>query len=424
VCAENYGSAIVDATEAINLEPSYIKGYYRRGTANLALGKLKQAKSDFREAVKIEPGNKDARVKLAECEKAIKKEKFEQALHAESLSAPGQDPDLVDVEATYAGPHTDDGEITLEFVEGLMAWQKDEKKLHKKYALQILQQVREILKAEKSVVDVTVPDGKHVTVCGDVHGQYYDLVNIFDLNGRPSEANPYLFNGDFVDRGSFSIEVILLLFAYKCLYPKHLHLNRGNHETVNMNKMYGFEGEVASKYSAEMMALFTDIFQWLPLAHVIGALARCHAAPRWMPVLSPCLGAKRPRACHCALAKRACTGADAGRAAGGKVLVVHGGLFSKSETSLDDLRSIGAPLHLPPSPRPVHAWRQRALRSGRAARRPPRRPTRCLLACVPQAAAAAAGGGGLPPVRFSLLCVLGIFSTPLNPPDSGPGPPT
>ena len=63
--------------------------------------------------------------------------------------------------------------------------------------------------------------------------------------------------------------VILLLFAYKCLYPKHLHLNRGNHESVNMNKMYGFEGEVASKYSAEMMALFTDIFQWLPLAHVI-----------------------------------------------------------------------------------------------------------------------------------------------------------
>ncbi len=272
VRAENYGSAIVDATEAINLEPSYIKGYYRRGTANLALGKLKQAKGDFREAVKIEPGNKDARVKLAECEKAIKKEKLEQAVHAESLSAPGQDPDLVDVEATYAGPHTDDGEITLEFVEGLMAWQKDEKKLHKKYALQILQRVREIFKGEKSVVDVSVPDGKHVTVCGDVHGQYYDLINIFEINGRPSETNPYLFNGDFVDRGSFSIEVILLLFAYKCLYPKHLHLNRGNHESVNMNKMYGFEGEVASKYSAEMMALFTDIFQWLPLAHVIGRL--------------------------------------------------------------------------------------------------------------------------------------------------------
>jgi len=50
--------------------------------------------------------------------------------------------------------------------------------------------------------------------------QYFDLLNIFDLNGLPSEENPYLFNGDFVDRGSFSVEVILTLFAFKCLYPK------------------------------------------------------------------------------------------------------------------------------------------------------------------------------------------------------------
>jgi serine/threonine-protein phosphatase 5 len=119
-----------------------------------------------------------------------------------------------------------------------------------------------------------------------VHGQYYDLINIFEINGRPSDTNPYLFNGDFVDRGSFSIEVILLLFAYKCLYPKHLHLNRGNHESVNMNKMYGFEGEVASKYSTEMMALFTDIFQWLPLAHVIGRAPSASASPTSYP---PCV---------------------------------------------------------------------------------------------------------------------------------------
>ena len=210
------------------------------------------------------------------------------------VAGPGQDPDLVEVEASYTGPHTDDGVITQAFVEEMLLWQKAEKRLHKKYALQILIQARNVLKTEKPVVDISVPEGKHVTVCGDVHGQYYDLLNIFELNGKPSETNPYLFNGDFVDRGSFSIEVMLALFAYKCLYPKHLHLNRGNHESVNMNKLYGFEGEVASKYSKEMMGLFTDTFQWLPLAHVIG----------------------------------------------GKVLVLHGGLFSKAETSLDDLRQI------------------------------------------------------------------------------------
>lgn len=57
-------------------------------------------------------------------------------------------------------------------------------------------------------------------MCGDVHGQFYDLCNIFEINGDPSDENPYLFNGDFVDRGSFSVEVILTLFAFKCLHPK------------------------------------------------------------------------------------------------------------------------------------------------------------------------------------------------------------
>jgi hypothetical protein len=72
-----------------------------------------------------------------------------------------------------------------------------------------------------------------------VLAQFYDVCNIFQLNGMPSETNPYLFNGDFVDRGSFSIEVIMLFFSLKLLYPKSFHLLRGNHETLNMNAIYG-----------------------------------------------------------------------------------------------------------------------------------------------------------------------------------------
>jgi hypothetical protein len=79
-------------------------------------------------------------------------------------------------------------------------------------------------------------------------GQFYDVLEIFRKNGYPSPSHHYLFNGDFVDRGSWSTEVALLLYGFKALYPDCVHLNRGNHETDNMNKVYGFEGECRSKY--------------------------------------------------------------------------------------------------------------------------------------------------------------------------------
>jgi len=291
---ENYGSALIDATESIELAPSYIKGYFRRGTAYLALGKLKQAKQDFTKAVKIEPKNTDARKKLDEVTKALRQERFSEAIGVDSAPPVVVDPANIEVEASYDGPHLEEGRVTAKFMEDLMEHFKSEKKLHKKYAYMILTQVRDILKAEASLVEVDVPKGEHITVCGDVHGQFYDLCNIFQINGVPSVQNPYLFNGDFVDRGSFGIETIFTLFGFKALYPNHMHLNRGNHETVNMNKMYGFEGEVVHKYARDMMDLFTDAFRWLPLSHTIN----------------------------------------------GKVLVLHGGLFSKDETSLQDLKKI------------------------------------------------------------------------------------
>merc|ERR1719174_1227596 len=95
---------------------------------------------------------------------------------------------------------------------------REQRQIHRRYAFAIILQALELFKAAPTLVDLTVEEGKHITVCGDTHGQYYDLLNIFELNGLPSEENPYLFNGDFVDRGSFSAEVILALFSLKVLY--------------------------------------------------------------------------------------------------------------------------------------------------------------------------------------------------------------
>lgn len=74
-------------------------------------------------------------------------------------------------------------------------------------------------------------------------------MELFRLNGKPTEKHWYLFNGDFVDRGSWSTEIALLLYAYKWLRPHGLYLNRGNHETDDMNRVYGFEGECKAKYN-------------------------------------------------------------------------------------------------------------------------------------------------------------------------------
>ena len=83
------------------------------------------------------------------------------------------------------------------------------------------------LRKQPSLVDVKIPDDAKFTVCGDIHGQFYDLLNIFEKNGLPSETNPYLFNGDFVDRGSFSVECIFTLFGFKLLFPNHFFMSRG-----------------------------------------------------------------------------------------------------------------------------------------------------------------------------------------------------
>jgi serine/threonine-protein phosphatase 5 len=96
-------------------------------------------------------------------------------------------------------------------------------------------------------------------------GQFFDLMELFRLSGLPTEKHYYLFNGDFVDRGSWSTEIALLLYAYKWLRPSSFFINRGNHETDDMNRVYGFEGECKAKYNGKPFLSLSPMTCYLQL---------------------------------------------------------------------------------------------------------------------------------------------------------------
>lgn len=135
----------------------------------------------------------------------------------------------------------------------------------------ICEKSKEILIEESNVQPISAP----VTVCGDIHGQFFDLLELFKTGGEIPDTN-YVFIGDFVDRGYHSIETFLFLLCLKIKYPGNLTLLRGNHESRMISKSYGFYEEVFRKYgNINPWKYFTDVFDYLPIGAVIEGKVLC-----------------------------------------------------------------------------------------------------------------------------------------------------
>jgi len=137
-------------------------------------------------------------------------------------------------------------------------------------------------------------------------------MELFRLNGLPTDKHYYLFNGDFVDRGSWSTEIALLLYAYKWLRPSAFFINRGNHETDDMNRAYGFEGECKHKYNGEFL-IANDLLRLLDLTSIDRVFKLFSESFSALPLAT---------------------------LIGKKYLVLHGGLFSDDKVTLDDIRKL------------------------------------------------------------------------------------
>lgn len=294
---ENYGLAVLDSDAAIRAQPTYSKAYYRRGCAYLCLMRFKEAEKDFLKALSIQKDTMTA-TKLKQCRIIIREKQFQEAIMIETPPPLHKTIDLstIRVDNSYKGPVyeqpiTDKEKFYQEVIDYIKV---PGNVLHRKYMIMIILDVIKIIQEYDSVLDLPLEDHEEITICGDIHGQFYDLLNVFKINGNPSDTNGYLFNGDFVDRGSFSVECALALFLAKALFPTKFFITRGNHETEALNKCYGFKGEVLNKYDDKIYTLFCESFCYLPLGYVINK----------------------------------------------KVLVVHGGLFGTDSVTIDQLKKI------------------------------------------------------------------------------------
>lgn len=131
---------------------------------------------------------------------------------------------------------------------------------------------RDLFMSQPAMLEVAAP----IKICGDVHGQYTDLLRLFELGGFPPDSN-YIFLGDYVDRGKQSIETVCLLLAFKLRFPENFFLLRGNHEAASINRIYGFFDECKRRFSVKLWKMFSQTFNCMPLVGVVeNRIFCCH----------------------------------------------------------------------------------------------------------------------------------------------------
>lgn len=141
---------------------------------------------------------------------------------------------------------------------------ENEGRVSQDLVIKLINLTDQVLVKEVNVLRIEPP----ITIVGDIHGQFYDLLTIISLGGHPQKTN-YLFMGDFVDRGLFSFECICFLYALKICYPTKVYLIRGNHESRHLTKFFTFRDECLLKASEEIYEKFMISFDNLPIAAII-----------------------------------------------------------------------------------------------------------------------------------------------------------
>ena len=135
----------------------------------------------------------------------------------------------------------------------------------------VIEKSKEIFSQENNIVEISSP----VTICGDIHGQFFDLLELFRIGGRLPHTN-YLFLGNYINRGYYSIETLSLLLCLKIRYPKRIYLIRGNQECEEYSYIYGFYDECIRKYGDDIIyKYFINLFNYLPLCVLVSGKILC-----------------------------------------------------------------------------------------------------------------------------------------------------